>query len=273
MKSERSVRDMIVEIESRARSGRESPRFAPELRALSPEVTSWNRRSPRRSRSRSPGGRPTSREEETFRPQVNIIGCHQTQELILSKADDRIRKQLIANEVRLERCEQERNRVLKMILDQETKAERIAAHLKLQHSQRFVLKIIAISRYVKHMLPIIHHDLQMYRCEVVKNKAATTLSRFLMNWHQRLHAQKYLMIFKSLLRSHGFFFLQLRILYKRQCVKRLKTFFEEIVARQKVRPRAVKRVFVYFVWRVRSRGECVCATFRSPRWSIVSSRA
>lgn len=218
---------MIVEIESRARSGRESPRFAPELRSLSPEVTSWNRRTPRRHSPQRPNSG-----EEANRPQVNIIGCQQTQELILSKADDRIRKQLIANEVRREHCEQARDRVLKMILDQETKAERIAAHIKLHQSQRFLIRLVAMCRYAKHIIPIIRHDLLAYRAEVQKSKAAIKLSRFLMNWHQRLHAQKYLNIFRSLLRSHGFFFLQLRIIYKRQCVKRLKIFFEEVVARQ-----------------------------------------
>lgn len=234
-KTERSIRDMIVEIESRARGGLASPRFAHELHSLPPEYTNWNKKkSPRRSRSPSPG-RGSLDALNTSRPVVNIIGCQQSTELILSRADDRIRRQLMANELRDMACQQQRDRVLKLIADQETKAERIKLTMRLHQLQSGWLKILSIAAFAKIYKPMVTQELERIKDAKKEINAGIKVAHSIASWHQRKHAQRYLLMFRCVLASRSSMFLvRFRILYKRQCCKRIRSFFNEIKDRTKV---------------------------------------
>jgi hypothetical protein len=60
------------------------------------------------------------------------------------------------------------------------------------------------------------------------------------SWRKRKNAFRYLQIIKNIMRNHSFFMLQLRILYKRLCVKRILKFFDEVVNCKKVSERMIQ---------------------------------
>lgn len=234
-KTERSIRDMIVEIETRARGGLSSPRFAHDMGSLPPEFLDWHkgRRSPRRSASPKSPGRGEG--HLSSRPVVNIIGCQQPTELILSRADDRIRRQLVAAEMRDIACTQQRNRILRMIADQETKAERMAENIKKQQLQSGWLKILQIAAFMAQYQPMAAVEIERLRTQRRSSLAGMKVAHMIVSWHQRKHAQRYLNMFRCVLASRSSLFLvRFRIIYKRQCVKRIRSFFSEIKDRTKV---------------------------------------
>jgi hypothetical protein len=240
-KTARSNREMISEIEARARNGLSSPRhICQDINTLPTEFLDWHRgrKSPRRSRSRSPSPtRPGSCPGGalTSRPVVNIIGCQQSQELILARADDRIRKQLQATELREDACTEQRNRILKLIADQETKIERAAFHIKRQREQTGWLKIITIVGFMSQIKPMVLEEMQKLKAESVVSTAGVKIAHSFVSWHQRKHAQRYLQMFRSILGSNNNAFLvRFRILYKRMCVKRIRSFFSDCKDRNKV---------------------------------------
>jgi hypothetical protein len=238
----RSIRDMISEIETRARNGLSSPRhICQDFNTLPTECLDWHkkRKSPRRSVS------PKNRLEQgsvfggegslTGRPLINIIGCQQSQELILARADDRIRRQLQAVELRDEACLEQRNRILKLIADQETKAERIVLHMKRQQAQSGWLKIVAIVAFMSQIKPMVLNEMDKMGEEKKLVTAAGRITHNFVSWHQRRHAQRYLQMFKTVLASKtSFFLMRFRIIYKRLCVRRIRSFFTDIKDRNKV---------------------------------------
>ena len=232
--AERSIRDMIVEIETRAKSGQISPRYAKDIYTLPNEYINWQkgRKSPRRSLSPP---RESTHGSNISRPVVNIIGCQQSTELILARADDRIRRQLTALEMRDLVCQEQRNRILKLIADQETKAERIVLHLKRQQQQAGMIKIVTILLYLAQLKPMVMDEYAKLQEEKAITNAAGKIAHNFVSWHQRKHAQRYLGIFRKVLGSNSNLFLvRFRILYKRMCVKRIKSFFTETKDRNKV---------------------------------------
>jgi hypothetical protein len=235
--TERSIREMIYEIETRAKGGMSSPRFAQSIECLGPEHLDWHkgRKSPRRSRSPSPTRAGESSCFMTSRPVVNIIGCQQSTELILSRADDRIRRQLAASELRDEVCRKQRERILQMIAAQESKAQRVKEDIRRQQLQSGWLKILVICAFVEQFQPMVEDELGRARRNNKILYAGMRVAHNVASWHQRKHAQRYLAMFRNVLASKSSMFLvRLRIIYKRQCCKRIKSFFTEIKDRTKV---------------------------------------
>lgn len=269
----RSMRNMIEEIELRAREGQLSPRYVTDIRSLSPEKFSWTKKSPSprrhrsrtrnrsrsRSRSLSPDehtARGTSRERgrqvtargatgrrgeddaivaaAPHRPQMNMMGCHQNVELILSKADERIRKQLMARQIRDVAQQEQRDRIEAMIHATHNRAEIRAHQLKVETEQKFLMKIIQMAIYIKQLKVIYAEDLNRNKVFTRISTARRRISMVCVSWRKRKNAMRYLQIMKNLMRNHSFFMLHLRIIYKRQCVKRILTFFDEIVNCKKV---------------------------------------
>jgi hypothetical protein len=181
------------------------------------------------------------------RPQMNVIGCHQNIELILSKADERIRKQLVARQLRETSQREERERIEAMIHATHNRAEIRAERLKIETEQKFLIKIITLTNYMKQLKRIFYEDLNRHRVLSRISNARRRISMVCISWRKRKNAYRYLQIIKNIMRNHCFFMLHLRIIYKRLCVKRILKFFEEVVNCKKVRILSMKVFTGYYI--------------------------
>ena len=141
----------------------------------------------------------------------------------------------MASEMRELACKEQRERILQMIANQESKAERIKATIHKHQLQSGWLKILAIAAFQRQYKPMAALEMERVRANAKIMMAGVRVAHNIASWHQRKHAQRYLMMFKSVLSARSnFFLIRLRILYKRQCCKRIRQFFSELKDRTKV---------------------------------------
>ena len=88
--SANSLREVIQDLEEKIKYDQLSGLLHDHLSVkhhMTPDICSWNHKIPKKYRDRA-------------RLPVNIIGCHQPAELIVARADERIRRQVMAREVK-----------------------------------------------------------------------------------------------------------------------------------------------------------------------------
>jgi len=88
----RTNRELIEEIKKRAMKNRAPPEYVPSMDSLDPSMLSWNKKLPKEFNKED--------------PPVNIIGCMHSLELVLAKADKRLRKRAKTLKIRQQKCDE-----------------------------------------------------------------------------------------------------------------------------------------------------------------------
>jgi len=164
-------------------------------------------------------------------PKVNIIGCLHPIELILAKADDRLRKQNSTNEQKKHLCEGKSKEITQKI-NSETHHE---VNFQLKQQQFAWVKISLVAMYMSK-LHIVFTDFRvhLHRINIVFT-SSVKIQNMMRRWFTRHQFRKYrLSIFKMLGANAFIFKMTLRIYLKRRAVMKVITFLKEQESNSKV---------------------------------------
>jgi hypothetical protein len=164
-----NLRDRIKEIEKKIRKHTNRDEL-PSIH-VSPSSCSWDHRVAKKYRKRS-------------RPPVNIIGCHQPSDLIIARADERVRKQVTAKEMREKHMSELSAYIDHLIQMKLTRGERYAEQLEHQRKQTMLLKIVYVCNYIKQVSPMIEAFKRNKDRSANINGAARYLQRGMSMWYE-----------------------------------------------------------------------------------------
>jgi hypothetical protein len=214
LSTESSLRERIRRMEAKIKEEQEIGHLQDSPNSLPAEIFSWNHRIPKRYR-----GIP--------RPPVNIIGCHQPAELIFARADERIRKQLHAKELKEKHLEELVKYIDHLIQMKLTRGERYAAMLEQQQRNSMWLKVFQIIRYASLVLPMIQSSkVSKTQSAQIKN-AALKIQTNMMNWYERKILLRYSNFVSQIIDVVWKFRLQVSIIQKRRACRIIRTFLQE----------------------------------------------
>eukprot|EP01033_Poteriospumella_lacustris_P011261 gene11261-8005_t len=188
---------------------------------MDPGLLSWNHRLPA---NHNPDN-----------PPINIVACQVPLEVILAKADRRIRRRAKICKER-EKIHKTRVHELEESLElKRTRAERIAAKLAAQQFQCSWMRMLVVGRYLAKIRPQYEHSLRMQRDWWKAVSSARLVQKLFFRWYYReIRARlqrKYLGAFGRVECSMK---LHLRIFRKRMAIKKLKTFLVEFKGQHKM---------------------------------------
>jgi hypothetical protein len=175
-------RELLHQIERCAKRGKARPDYVTSLSDLDPSLISWNRRIPKLKKDDPP---------------VNIIGCMHPLELVLAKADQRMRKQTHAVHLKQIKCEERTKAVDDAIKWKFSRAERYAAALARKQLQYQWLRIIQACRYFAVLSPrfrgSFHVELEFLRV----SRLTMILHRFLLCWYRKHTFAKFQVLYRE----------------------------------------------------------------------------
>lgn len=214
---ENSLRERIRRMEERIKEEQEEGQLdgsCPSSLSLPAEIYSWNKKSPRKI----PKG---------VRPPVNIIGCHQPAELIFARADERIRKQLHAKELKERHMEQLVKYLDHLIQMKQTRGERYAALLEQQQRHTWWLKVLTIVRYASLVFPIIQSTKEVLNKNKKLIRAAVKIQTNMITWYERKILMRYSNFVAQIIDVVWKFRLYVSIFQKRRACKIIRTYLQE----------------------------------------------
>ena len=226
-----SSRELVYMVEKSARLGRSKPSFVQSMNELPPSKVTWNgikhrvKRRKNGKHNRNPHSHLTPIPQEIFgnqtlpnrknRPVVNIIGCHQSTELILARADERVRKENTIRKQKAKEIEKAREHLVLELNKKGLRIERAKELKKVQMLTYGWLRIIGQFRLENILKNSSRTILKFQR----QHKASTKITLWLKN---AIH-QKRIRVgakMKGALQNLNII-IRARILRKRQCVKTL----------------------------------------------------
>lgn len=219
------------------------PDYVPKLESLPMNILSWdNKRSFVNPTSKERSYSSASADQhsidskshlssQTAYPRVNIIGCLHPIELVLAKADERLRKQKLIQEQKQIIC-REKSREVSSQIHHETKS-----HPSLETEQlQFV--------WIKIVLCLVHYSnlrdsfVELNKVAVYTKKvfeSSMKIQNMLRRWFLRHKFVKYRLSVHKLLGNCAFIFrVALRIYLKRRAVLKIITFLKEQESNSKV---------------------------------------
>ncbi len=235
-------REMMRDIDYRAKHNMAPPDYVPSFEELAPVHLSWNKKVTRRNSPRHllPVG-SVAEEEVREQPPINIIGCMHPIELILACADKRTRKQAKAQQLKKVKCEQKSQEIHASIEFKFSRAERYAAILANKQRQVAWMKLLVASHYL-HLLKARftpHQDLHQSMQLVASS--ASRIQRFCRHWYERhLFIKIHLKFLRMLRRNEMAFKMHVRVWRKRLAVDKIATFFREYKSSHQI-PRIVHK--------------------------------
>jgi hypothetical protein len=213
--------ELIAKINNRVIKNQPPPEFVPSLRSLLPSQLSWNHRLPA---NHNPDN-----------PLINILPCLVPLEVILAKADRRIRKRAKASKERKKQNETRLQQLEQSLVLKRTRAERVAAQITLQQMQCGWMRALVIARYMMVIKPQFEQSNRAQKAWFNAVRSARIVQKLFLKWfytevRARLH-RKYLGAFG---RVEGALKMHLRIFRKRMAVRKLKSFLIEYKGQHKM---------------------------------------
>lgn len=172
-----ALRNRIKDMEQKIRLAHLNHHELPSIQ-VPPSICSWDHRVAKKYKSRD-------------RPPVNIIGCHQPSELIIARADERVRKQMTAKDMREKHTSELSEYIDHLIQMKLTRGERYAQQLEKQKRQIMLLKIMYACIYMERVSPVISTFKKTIDLRASENGAARFLQRGLSNWYEDKVNQRY----------------------------------------------------------------------------------
>ncbi len=215
-------RELLLEIKERAKRGRAPPDYVAPLHELDPSFISWNKKVPKSQRSKDD-------------PSVNIIGCLHPIELVLAKADKRMRKQEDALKLKQQKCEERVKEIDDAIKWKFSRAERYAAALALKQFQYQWLRIIHICRFMGNLAPRFRNSFHSEKEFMKITRCLAVVKRFLIWWYRKHVFQKFQATYKkAFAKIESTLKLRVRIIRKRRSTNRIKQFLIDHKGHHKV---------------------------------------
>lgn len=206
---ERTMREMMYDIQSRTKLDLPPPVYVPSLDGLSAESFAWNSKV-RRARS------------DSALPRVNFIGCHLPVELILAKADARSRKIKVTAEQKEKVCDEWREHVDALLLAKATRAEKYNAMMEFKQKQLTWIRIIKFAVYLKRVRHVFDLAMGVHLRERITDNFARMIQRYCKRWMFKRIVQKFQEQFLKKIRPHlTKIKLGIRIFRKRKAIQKI----------------------------------------------------
>ena len=262
-----TLRELITDIERKARSGKDAPEYVLPMDALPIKSYSWSSKKHRvptkkdnsksspkqaavsqeedgsvgnkslssslssleggsvRNRKKIYYSNKPSRPEDDGKVVVNIIGCHHPVDLILARADERIRKQQVALQLKLTK-ESDYNRILAAGV--QGKQDRIEIMRRKRRKLQFqkAWSVIAANCSMLQMLWEFRSEILLPRRLWLRmNDAASLITKRFKKWFLARMKNKYRFRFTKSIRNNQFRLgLSMRIVRRRAAVRKVKAF-------------------------------------------------
>jgi hypothetical protein len=215
-------RELLLQIKDRAKKGKAPPDYVAPLNELDPSLLSWNKKIPKSQRMKDD-------------PTVNIIGCLHPIELVLAKADKRLRKQEDALKLKQQKCEERVKEIDDAIKWKFSRAERYAAALALQQFQYQWLRIIQICRFLGRLSPRFRNSFHSEKEFMKITRCLAVVKRFLIWWYRKHVFQKFQATYKkAFAKIESTLKMRVRIVRKRRATNRIKQFLIDHKGHHKV---------------------------------------
>ena len=161
---------------------------------------------------------------------MNIIGCQQPVEIILSKAYERSKKHKQRQDNLNRKMEEKREHIMNVIMFHNNIQERIAKKLETEQIQKALLKTLVMAQYIKNL-----RALHIQKCHqlIAKREKVKHIARIAFKaivWYNR-NLQHKIAAMRNL-RSLSFF-VNIRVSIKRRAIQKVCTFLEESLKSQK----------------------------------------
>lgn len=213
-----TARELINDIKLHAERNQNAPEYVPRLDELPPHLISWNSKLPKLANMND--------------PPINILGCHHSIELILAKADKRLRNQKKILATKKVKVEEKITQIDEGIKLKFSRAERYAAIFAQKQRQIMFLRIVAVSHYILKLNTAHKEQIELVERSRRFQSSALIIKETFLNWFTRHIFRKYQLGFKKVMQQYLFpMKLSLRINLKRRAVHKITTFFKEFKAR------------------------------------------
>lgn len=260
--NQRNLKDVIIDLQRRVKKDQPPPEYINTINQLPVSMFSWNKRPHRiKPLDKSVGDKDSnyminnnldsnssvmtmspsssvalSAVKLKPNPIVNIIGVHHSIDLIIAKADDRMRKRDRALKLK-QRTDSEYDAKLGSILAEKSmKLERYAQERLIRQRRNALLIILHQFRFVHHIRICYNNSILPNRREIHMRVAATRITRSFKHWYQRRMKQLYTFSFKKSIRNNQLRLgLSIRVIYKRIAVRRIKSFLVSCQANPRFR--------------------------------------
>lgn len=215
-------KELIHEINRRALLNKAPPDYVAALESLDPSLISWNSKVPRDKRQDPP---------------INIIGCLHPLELVLAKADKRMRKQAKAVKLKQIKCDERVKEIDDSIKWKFSRAERYAEALALKQMQVQWLRIITLSRFMGELSLRYFRSLHSEKQFMKIMRSTVVIQRFFMRWYRRRMFEKLQFGYENAFKKiESILKFRIRIILKRRAVKRIRQFLTDFKGHHKVSP-------------------------------------
>jgi hypothetical protein len=174
---ERTVREMVLDIEKRAKSHKPRPVYLPTMDELPSNVTSWN------GNNLDTLGTATSN--------IDIMPCHQSLELVLVLADERARKRTALLEQKAKLADEKRKKLETNIYEKFHRVQLYQQDMCKKNIQATWARIIFIADYAEKYAEKYRKLLKSKRTFFHEFRAAMILKKQIMKWKDRVVAGRY----------------------------------------------------------------------------------
>mmetsp|Transcript_36592 Transcript_36592/g.37261 ORF Transcript_36592/g.37261 Transcript_36592/m.37261 type:complete len:549 (-) Transcript_36592:157-1803(-) len=193
------LKSLLLEVKKRAVKDLPPPEFVSKFEEL-PDV--------RRRRSR--------KKRERERERLEVMGCNQSIDTILAKADRLIRRQQQVVREREKVCIERAKHISNLI---ESKGQRFSTSLQKQTSQFFLLKAISLSLFLRGVKPLFEFLVKRHSRRSDQSLASQSVVQRIRNWHHRAHSRKYILLYVTIAPHKIRFVLFIRIFRKRRAAR------------------------------------------------------
>lgn len=207
---ERTVREMVTDIEKRAKNHLRRPLYLPTMDELPSSVTSWN------GNSLETLGTATSN--------IDIMPCHQTLELVLVLADERARKRTALLEQRNKLIEEKRKKLENGIYEKFNRVQMFQADICNKNLLASWARIIFIADYAEKYAEKYRDVLKSKRSFFQEFRAAMLVKKQMLAWKNKVVQGRYSLFFSMMTGKNWRMAMQVRILHKRMSIRRITDF-------------------------------------------------
>lgn len=216
-----SSHDLVAKISRHIDKHLPPPDYVPSLLSLPPNYLSWNKK--------------VKKGFDPANPPINIAACMQPLEVILAKADHRLRRQAKVNKIRKREVDSKMKALEKAIHEKRSRAERIAAELEQRQREGGWLRIVFFVAYISKLSKQFESKKGNEHSFTSIITSAMIIHRFFYNWYLRklrmTVQEKYACAFGKIETTFRLF---LRIYRRRKATARIRSFLESYKGQHRV---------------------------------------
>lgn len=234
----KTLRELVIDIEDRAKKNLPTRDHITSLSDMPPSMFSWkgySHYSEAPGTSVQPGMISSSSDSKInkntqmlpplhSKPIIDIIPCHQPIELVLAKANDRSRKQVLVSLNKDAREKSHAKRIQTLINQKSDKVEEFKRLSLLRLLQTNWVKIIYLNGYISRLYETYRKMILRKRMNLLYINSANVLKKFVKFWREKINENRYGMFFRMMSNNNWRMAMQVRILHKRYSARRIVNF-------------------------------------------------